>query len=59
VKHERSNYFTEANLENALDAVAGLYCLVLTYHRPLGLYNATPLPNLLHVEETMLIDALM
>jgi hypothetical protein len=59
VKHERSDYFTEANLENTLDAVSGLYCLVLAYHQPRGLWKATPLPKLLHVEETMLINPFM
>jgi hypothetical protein len=59
VKHKRDEYFTEANLENAIDAVAGLYCLVLAYHRPLGLWKASPQPKLLHIEETMLLDPFM
>ena len=29
VKHERSQYFQEGNLENAIAAIAGLYCLIL------------------------------
>jgi len=59
VKHDRSDNFTLANLENTLDAVAGLYCLELAYHRPKGLWRAAPLPKLLYVDEAKLIDALM
>ena len=59
VKHERSGYFAEANLENALDAVCGLFCLVLGYHHFQGLWKADPWPKLLHVEETMLFDAFL
>ena len=32
VKHERNNYFRDANLENAINAVAGLYVMVDYYH---------------------------
>lgn len=33
VKHERNTFYKEANLENALNAVAGLFCLVLFLYR--------------------------
>lgn len=32
VKHERNNYFTDANLENTLNAVAGLFVVVWYLH---------------------------
>lgn len=32
VKHQRDHYFTEANLVNAINAVAGLLCLQLYLH---------------------------
>ncbi|HBB86979.1 MAG TPA: hypothetical protein DC047_05135 [Blastocatellia bacterium] len=51
VKHERNNHFGDANLENTLDAVAGLLCLMIAYHRP-NLWKVSPWPKLLHVEET-------
>jgi hypothetical protein len=34
VKHERSNHFAEANLENTFNAVAGLFSLLLYYYKP-------------------------
>ncbi len=34
VKHERSSNFQDANLENTLNAVAGLFCLVVYYYQP-------------------------
>lgn len=34
VKHERSANFQNANLENTLNAVAGLFCLILYYYQP-------------------------
>jgi hypothetical protein len=34
VKHERDTHFRDANLENALLAVAGLFCLVIYYYQP-------------------------
>jgi hypothetical protein len=51
VKHERHNYFGDANLENALDAVAGLLCLMIAYYRE-RIWELSPWPKLLHVEET-------
>ena len=55
VKHERHKFFTEANMENALDAVSGLFCLVLTYYRR-ELYKAGPWPKLLSIEEHKLLE---
>jgi len=54
IKHERNLYFGEANLENALNAVAGLFCLVLAYHHP-DLWKMKPWPKLLEVEENMMV----
>ncbi len=53
VKHERSRCFTDANLENAIDAVAGLFCLELVYDH--NLLEKSPWPKLLHVEEDMMV----
>jgi len=58
VKHERNNYFSEANLENALDAVAGLFCLMIAYHLP-HLWELSPWPKLLYAEETEKMDAFL
>ncbi len=33
VKHERHDYFTEANLKNTLNAMSGLFLIVLYYYR--------------------------
>ena len=33
IKHERHQYYEEANLENVLNAMAGLFLLVLHYYR--------------------------
>jgi hypothetical protein len=38
VKHERDAHFSDANLQNALLAVAGLFCLVLYIYQP-ALYD--------------------
>lgn len=43
VAHNRSDHFGEANLEKGLDAVAGLFCLAIAYHRP-QLWDS-PWPN--------------
>ena len=51
VKHERNTHFAEANLENSLDAVGGLLCLLIAYYRPV-VWQLSPWPKLLHVEET-------
>jgi hypothetical protein len=34
VKHERDAHFSDANLDNVLWAVAGLFCLVLYFYQP-------------------------
>jgi hypothetical protein len=34
VKHERDAHFSDANLQNAFLAVAGLFCLVLYFYQP-------------------------
>ena len=51
VKHERNSNFQDANLENTLNAVAGLFCLVLYYYQP-ELYELklTPWTQLLSIE---------
>jgi hypothetical protein len=54
VKHERSKFFEEANLENALDSVAGLFCIVLAYNH--DMLETSPWPKLLHVEEDMMVS---
>ena len=36
IKHERDKFFKEANLTNTLNAVSGLFCVILYY------YKATP-----------------
>lgn len=50
VKHERTKHFPEANLENSLNALAGLFLLVLYYYQP-ALYDhdLLPWPNLFHL----------
>lgn len=53
MKHERNKFFTEANLENALDAVAALFCVVLAYNH--DVLKMSPLPKLLSVEEDMMV----
>ena len=48
VKHERTSHFPEANLENALNATAGLFVLVLYYYQPvLYDHDLRPWPSLL------------
>ena len=50
VKHKRTKHFTEANLKNLLDALAGLFLLLLYYYQP-ALYDHAllPWPNLFHL----------
>ncbi len=43
VKHERNINFKVANLENTLNAVAGLFCVVLYYYQP-ELYKCKLIP---------------
>lgn len=54
VKHERNKFFVEANLENAIDAVAGLFCVVLAYDH--DVLKMSPWPKLLTVEENMMVS---
>ncbi len=50
IKHKRTMYFSEANLENSLNALAGLFLLVLYFYQP-ALYDhdLLPWPNLFHL----------
>lgn len=50
IKHKRTKHFTEANLKNSLDALAGLFLLILYYYQP-ALYDhkLLPWPNLFHL----------
>lgn len=50
VKHERTKHFPEANLKNSLNALAGLFLLVLYYYQP-ALYDhhLLPWPKLFHL----------
>lgn len=51
VKHRRDDCYNEANLENTLNAIAGLFCIVLYYYnieaRVGGLWGE---PKLFHLE---------
>ncbi len=50
VKHQRNAYFERANLKNALNAVAGLFVMVLhLYGERAGLGGLEPPPQVLHV----------
>lgn len=51
VKHRRNSAFAEANLKNTLNAVGGLYVLVLHLYRFLG-QNARLSPNPLLLRPT-------
>jgi hypothetical protein len=47
VKHERGEHFSRANLKNVLNAMAGLFLIVLYYHRDVArLARLEPSPNL-------------
>ena len=50
VKHERTSNSKEANLENSLNAIGGLFLLLLYHYQP-ALYNhdLRPWPNLFHL----------
>jgi hypothetical protein len=54
VKHQRHQHFEEANLENAVDSVAALFCIVLAYDH--DVMKMSPWPKLLSVEEKMMVD---
>jgi len=48
VKHERNVHYKKANLENTLNAVAGLFCLVLFLYRKVNSTSSlVPIPQLL------------
>ena len=50
IKHERHNFYKEANLKNALFSVSGLFCLVLyLYHQELRENVLQPWPKLLTI----------
>ncbi len=50
VKHQRDLYYREANLENTLNAVSGLFALVLYYYQSnLYKHELVPWPRLLHL----------
>jgi hypothetical protein len=50
VKHERTQNFPEANLQNCLESMAGLFVLLVYYYQP-DLYDhkLRPWPNLYHL----------
>jgi hypothetical protein len=47
VKHNRSDHFTEANLTNALNTLAGLFVLLIVYGKAKGLKRFSPAPHLM------------
>src|SRR3990172_13038880 len=52
VKHQRDLHFPGANLQNALDSVAGLWCLLLYFYKDaLFSRQLKPLPKLFHLEK--------
>ena len=60
VKHQRNEYFNQATLKNAFNAVAGLFILVIFYYRDeaeVGLL--LPNPRLLRAGEPFVLDSLM
>ena len=54
VKHEKNNFFEEANLASALDSVAGLFCIVLAFDHDLT--KTFPWTKLLHIEEHIMVS---
>ncbi len=53
VKHNRNSNFPDSNLRNTLNAVAGLFCLVLYCFQPeLYSYKLNPWTQLLTIEQT-------
>jgi hypothetical protein len=57
VKHERHGHFASANLENALDAVAGLFVLVsYLYWQELHARTALPWPQMLTLDPQLSWD---
>lgn len=58
VKYERHEHFAEANLKNALNAVAALYVLqIFLYRREAEAGELTPNPQLFLIGETPTLDA--
>lgn len=53
VKHDRSRSYEEANLKNALYALAGLFAAVLLYLRRKGVRAIGPAPRLLRINEQL------
>ncbi len=53
VKHDRSRNYEEANLKNALYALAGLFAAVLLYLRRKGVRAIGPAPRLLRISEQL------
>jgi len=50
IKHQRHDFYKEANLKNALFSVSGLFCLVLYYYREqLRATDLQPWPKLLAI----------
>ena len=50
IKHQRHDFYKEANLKNALLSVSGLFCLVLYYYREqLRANDLQPWPKLLTI----------
>lgn len=60
VKHNRNDYFKDANLENTLNAVAGLYCLILYNFQPelyaRKLAPSTQLLTVEHIPKYLIVD---
>ena len=53
VKHKRNDNFQNANLKNTINAVAGLFCLVLyCFQSELYSYKLNPWTQLLTIEQT-------
>lgn len=51
IKHQRHNFYKEANLKNALLSVSGLFCLVLYfYNKELRADDLQPWPKLLTID---------
>jgi hypothetical protein len=60
VKHERHAYFRDANLKNALNAVAALYVLLLFFYREEAQVGRLgPNPRLFRAGEPFVVDTLM
>lgn len=59
VKHHRHTHFKDANLQNALDAVAGLFILLLFFYREEGVNGQlSPNPELFRAGPPFVVDRL-